>query len=135
MGCFNSGLQSYQKWTIGNDIRNMMLADEDIESQVKDKIFPIIAPENTNGDFIIYKREQYGKKTVKNGVYEDECTVAVIGISDNYDSAVALASKIDNALTGRHTLENGVKLNIMLQDSTEEFTDNKYVETLLFNIN
>ena len=53
MGCFNSGLQSYQKWTIGNDIRNMMLADEDIESQVKDKIFPIIAPENTNGDFII----------------------------------------------------------------------------------
>ena len=61
--------------------------------------------------------------------------MAVIGISDNYDSAVALASKIDNALTGRHTLENGVKLNIMLQDSTEEFTDNKYVETLLFNIN
>ena len=68
------------------------------------------------------------------GVYQDECEVAVVGISDNYDSAIALAAKIDNALTGGHTLENGVKIQITLVDSTETFEDDKYIETLIFSI-
>ena len=68
------------------------------------------------------------------GVYSDECEVAVLGISDNYDSAIALASKIDNALVGLHTLENGVKIQITLVDSTETYDDDKYIETLVFNI-
>ena len=67
------------------------------------------------------------------GVYEDECTLAVIAVSDNYDSAIALASKIDNALTGSHQFE-GYKLTIRLEDSSEVFEDNRYIETLLFNI-
>jgi hypothetical protein len=134
MGCYNTGLKSYQKWFIGNDIRALLLNDEEIVAQVKNKIFPLIAPESTVGDFIIYMRNKYSKTAVKMGVYQDECEVAVIGISDNYDSAVALATKIDNTLTGGHTLENGVKLQITLVDSTETFEDDKYIETLVFNI-
>ena len=68
------------------------------------------------------------------GVYQDECEVAVVGISENYDDAVALASKIDNALCGQHTLENGVRLQITLADSSETFDDDKYIETLVFKI-
>lgn len=134
MGCYNNGLGSYQKWFIGNDIRAMLLKDEDIVKQVKTNIFPLIAPETTNGDFIIYMRNKYSKSAVKMGVYQDECEVAVIGISDNYDSAIGLASKIDNALSGQHTLDNGVRIQITLVDSTETFDDDKYIETLVFNI-
>lgn len=134
MACYNTGLGSYQKWFIGNDIRAFLLNDEDIVKQVGENIFPLIAPETTDGDFIIYMRNRYSKSAVKMGVYQDECEVAVVGISDNYDSAIELASKIDNALSGQHTLENGVKLQIILSDSTETFEDNKYIETLVFNI-
>ncbi len=134
MACYNTGLGSYQKWFIGNDIRAILLKDEDIVSQVGTNVFPIIAPEKTQGDFILYVRNKYNKSVVKMGVYEDECEVAVVGISENYDSAIALASKIDNALSGRHTLENGVKIQITLADSTETFDDDKYIETLVFNI-
>lgn len=134
MACYNTGLGSYQKWFIGNDIRAILLKDEDIVSQVGTNVFPIIAPEKTQGDFILYVRNKYNKSAVKMGVYEDECEVAVVGISENYDSAIALASKIDNALSGRHTLENGVKIQITLADSTETFDDDKYIETLVFNI-
>lgn len=134
MGCYNNGLGSYQKWFIGNDIRTILLGDEEIVNQVNSNIFPLIAPENTVGDFVIYMRNKYNKTAVKMGVYQDECEVAVIGISDNYDSAIALASKIDNALSGLHTLENGVRLQITLADSTETFDDDKYIETLVFNI-
>ena len=134
MTCFNTGLQSYQKWFVGNDIRAMLLADEDIVAQVGQHIYPIVAAENTDGDFIVYSRQKYSKKTVQMGVYQDECEVAVVGVSDNYDNAIALASKIDNALTGKHTLASGMKVEILLADSTEIFDDNKYIETLLFTI-
>lgn len=134
MGCYNNGMQSYQKWYIGNDIRAILLADEDIVAQVGNHIYPLVAAENTDGDFIVYSRQKYSKKTVQMGVYQDECEVAVVCISDNYDNAIALASKIDNALTGKHTLASGTTVNILLADSTEVYDDNKYIETLLFTI-
>lgn len=131
---FNTGLNSYQKWFIGNDIRALLLKNEEIVNQVGSNVFPLIAPENTIGDFIVYMRNKYNKNAVKQGIYQDECEVAVVGISDNYDDALALASKIDNALTGLHTLDNGVRLMITLADSTETFDDDKYIETLIFTI-
>ena len=134
MGCYNTGFQSYQKWGIGNEIRAILLADADIAAQVGEHIYPIVAAENTVGDFIVYSRQKYAKKTVQMGVYQDECEVAVVAISDNYDSAVALAEKIDNALTGKHTISNGIRVDILLEDSSEVFDDNKYIETLLFSI-
>ena len=129
----NTALNSYQKWFIGNDIRSILLKDEEISKQVGTNIFPLIAPESTDGDFIIYVRNRYSKSFVKQGVYQDECEVAVAGISDNYDDAVALASKIDNALSGFHFF-NGVRLQMTLSDSTETFDDDKYIQTLVFNI-
>lgn len=134
MGCYNSNFQSFQKWNIGNVVRALLLENEDVVEQVSTNIFPLIAPEGTDGDFIVYMRERYGKSVVKQGVYEDDCELAVVAISDNYDSAIALASKIDNTISGKHTLENGVKLTILLKDSTETFDDNKYIETLVFTI-
>lgn len=134
MSCFNSGLQSYQKWYVGNDIRSILLADEEVNGQVGNHIYPLVAAENTTGDFIVYSRQKYAKSTVQMGVYQDECEVAVVAISDNYDSAIKLASNIDNALTGDHILPSGIKIRITLTDSTEVFDDNKYIETLLFTI-
>ena len=130
----NTALNSYQKWFIGNDIRDILLSDSGITEQVSaEHIYPLVAPENTKGDFIVYLRQKYSKDTVKAGVYSDDCEVAVIGISDNYDNAIALASKIDNALTGTHRIGEE-KLDILLIDSTEVFEDNKYIETLVFRI-
>lgn len=134
MGCWNIGLNSFQKWNIGNHIREILINDEQIIQQVNTNIYPIVAPENTDGDFIVYRRMSYGKNTVKNGVYQDTCEVALIAICDDYDKSVELASKIDNALSGKHILSNGFKFEIMLNDSTEMFEDNKFIQTLNFNI-
>lgn len=132
--CYNTGLQSYQKWFVGNDARAIMLADADIVAQVGSNIYPLVAAEGTTGDFIVYSRSRYGKKDVKMGVYEDECELSIVAVSDNYDKAIGLASKIDNALTGLHIVGEDIKLTFKLEDSTEVFEDNKYIETLLFSI-
>ena len=128
-------LDSCRKWYIGDAIRDMLLADTDVFEQVGNHIYPIVAAENTKGDFIVYLRQKYGRKYVKQGIYEDECEVAVIAISEDYDNAVKLASNIDAALAGTHTNdEDGCKVDILLTDSTETFEDNKYIETLIFSI-
>ena len=130
----NSALNSYRKWYIGNDIRDILLADEAVYNQVGNHIYPIVASENTVGDFIVYSRQEYSKTSVKQGVYQDDCKVAVVVVSDNYDNAIALADKIDAALTGTHTINEGVDIDITLFDSSETYEDNKYIETLLFSI-
>lgn len=131
----NTILKSYQKWKIGNDIREMLMGDEEIQKAVKGRIFPVVAPVETNGDFILYKREKYSKEWNKMGVHSDDCQISVTVISDNYDSATSIAQSIDNCLTGQHFIkDNSVRLNIDLIDSTEDFEDNKYFEVLLFRI-
>lgn len=126
---------AYHKWFIGNIIRAILLADDDIRAQVDENIYPLVAPENVKGDFIIYARDSYSKKKdMHTNIYQDECIVNLVAIADNYDNAIALASKIDNALTGTHISDEGERIIIELSDSTETFEDNKYLETLSFKI-
>ena len=123
-----------QKWFIGNTIRDILIDDSLVFEQVGNHIYPLVAPENTKGDFIVYLRQKYGRESVKQGIYEDVCEVAVIAISEDYDKAIELASNIDSALSGRHNLDSSCKIDITLVDSTETFEDNKYIETLVFSI-
>ena len=126
----NTVFNSFRKWYIGNDIRDILLSDSEITTRVGNHIYPIVAAEGTNGDFIVYIRQEYSKDSVKQGVYEDNCKVAVVAISESYDRAIALADKIDLA----HTNNKGEKIEIALADSTETYDDNKFIETLLFQI-
>lgn len=132
--CYNIGLNSYQKWNIGNIVRALLIEEPAIKEQIGLNIYPLIAPENVYGDFIIYRRHEYSKNSVKNGVYEDVCKLAIQAISDNYDNSILLASNIDNTLTGKHKLDDGTKVSIMLNDSEEQFIDGKYVQIMIFEI-
>lgn len=132
--CGNTILGSMQKWHIGNDVRTILLNNSEIVERVGNDIFPLVAPEGTEGAFIIYQRDKYTKTWGKMGVTEDTCHLLLIAIADNYDLALDLAELIDNALTGRHTNDFGENFTMNLIDSTEAFEDDKYVETLLFEI-
>lgn len=130
----NQALGSYQKWRVGNDIRKMLLDDNDIVALIGNKIFPLVAPENTIGDFIVYERQKYSKEITKMGVISDSCNIGLYIISDNYDNGVRLAELVDNALIGKYKNEDGVVLEISLENSSESFQDLKYVQYLLLNI-
>ena len=130
----NTGLGSFQKWRIGSIVREILLGNADLYALVGEDIFPIVAPEGTLGNFIVYRRDKYSKEYTKLGVVDDVCHLAVSAIADNYDTALDIAVLLDNTLTGKHTTSNGENFIMKLIDSTEDFGDNKYVETLLFEI-
>lgn len=123
------------KWFVGNDIREILLASPELREAVGEDIYPVIAPEGTDGEFILYQRDKYKKSYTKMGLYEEECHVALTIVADNYDRAVYIAYLVDSALQGTHTNDDtGCRITCELSDSTEGFDDNKYFESLVYSI-
>ncbi|WP_278723565.1 DUF3168 domain-containing protein [Bacteroides finegoldii] len=116
---------------IATEIRAILLSSEDIKEAIGEKVFPIIAPENTVGDFIAYQRDSYKQDSTKFGIYQQVPIVNVVAISENYDRSQHLASLIYDTLSGDFADPD---IHIELEDSTEDFIDNKYIQVLQFSI-
>lgn len=118
------------KFKIGTLIRKLIIEDEQINTLIGENIFPLIAPEDTQGSFIIYKRDEYSKNYTKDGIYRENCVIYITVVSDTYDEAQKIAIMINDLLEGY-----GQTFKIKLTDSTEDYEDNKFIQVLQFTIN
>ena len=105
------------KLAITTEIRSILLDSEEITSLIGKKIFPVVAPLKTEGDFIIYQRDGYKQEYTKMGVARQIPTVFVNAVSDDYDRSLQLASLIYEALEGQFSNPD---MTIHLEDSTED---------------
>lgn len=128
-------VKAFSKFKITNDIRKLLLGDTQIKSLVNNKIYPIVAPDGTTGDFIIYYRDAYGKDYTNFGVVNENCRVFIACISESYDNSINLIEKINDTIEGKHKNSNNYEYECRLIDSTEDFEDKKYIQILLFQIN
>ncbi|RGV49007.1 DUF3168 domain-containing protein [Bacteroides intestinalis] len=116
---------------ITTEVRTILLDNPNIVSLVEDKIFPVIAPDGTEGDFITYQRDGYKQTCTKYGVAEQIPYVNVAAVSDDYNCGQELASLIYDTLSGDF---RNPDIHIQLEDSTEDFIDNKFIQVLQFSI-
>lgn len=119
------------KLAVTTEVRGILLASDEIAKMIGDKVFPIVAPNETKGDFIIYQRDGYKQEFTKMGVVRQIPTVFVNAVSDDYDRSLRLASLIDEALSGSFSNPD---MTIKLEDSTEDYTDKKFFQVLQFSI-
>lgn len=127
-------VQAFTKFSITTDIRKLLIENVELQSIINNNIFPILAPEGTTGDFIIYYRDKYGKEYTNYGVSNEHCTVWIGAISDNYDRSQRIAELINEATEGKHKNTSGYDYECRLLDSTEDFEDKKYIQILVFEI-
>lgn len=120
-----------QKFKITTDIRSILLADERLTLLIKDKIFPVCAPKDTVGDFVLYKRDGYFIDRSKMGGALHDCQIYINIISGDYDRSQDIAELIFEILEGRFSDPD---MMIALIDSTEDYEDGKYIQVLLFSI-
>lgn len=116
---------------ITTEIRSILLASGEITAVIEEKVSPIIAPENTAGDFIVYQRDGFKQEYTQMGIASQSPLVNVTAVSDNYDRSQNLASLIYDTLSGDF---RDPDITIQLEDSTEDFIDNKYIQILQFLI-
>lgn len=123
-------LPAQSKFKISSVIRDLLLADEWIREAVSGKVYPLYADENTKGDFILYMRDEYSIDYTKIGESGHKCRVFVNIVSDNYDRGLDITERVYKTLQGDY--KDGMKIRMI--DSTEDATDKKYIQVLLFAI-
>jgi hypothetical protein len=116
---------------ITKEIRAILLESEIISLLIGDRVFPLMAPENTIGDYIVYQRDGYKQEYTKMGVASHYPVVFVTAVSEDYDRSNQLASAIYDTLSGSFSDPD---IRIELEDSTEDFIDKKYIQVLEFTI-
>lgn len=126
--------KAFTKFSITTDIRKLLIENVELKSIVNNNIFPILAPEGTTADFIIYYRDKYGKEYANFGIFNEHCTVWIAAVSDNYDRSQTIAELINEAVEGKHNNTSGYEYECRLIDSTEDFEDKKYIQILVFEI-
>lgn len=120
-----------EKFNISTEIRSILLSSEEIVSIVGDKIYPLVAPDGTDGDFILYQREKYIIERSKMGKAGQSCEVYVETVSEKYGRSKDLALLVFEALDGEFTDPD---MTIHLIDATEDYSDGKFIQVLLFSI-
>lgn len=119
------------KLKITTEVRSILLNSPEIFELIGERVFPLVAPADTDGDFIVYQRDGYKTEYTKMGRCIDKPMVYINTVSDDYDRSQDLASIVYELLEGDFESPN---MRIRLEDSTEDYADGKYIQVLLFSI-
>lgn len=84
----------------GNDIRDILLADEELSELVGTRIFPLVAPADTEGAFITYGMEKYDIMRTKFGAYDEIATFTYYIFSSDPDEALEIAEAFRRVILG-----------------------------------
>lgn len=124
------------KFSVCTLIRERLLNDEKIKELVGNKIFPIIAPEATEGNYIVYVRDEYSIDRTKTGIAFHNCIVFISCVSSSYDESQKIADAVFQCLDGRYKINTKAQnINaIEMIDSTEDYDGDVYIQTLSFSI-
>lgn len=115
-----------RKWYIGSWLRSKLI-------DICPNVFPVVAPENTKGDVIVYRRTSIERSQSHIGYYLDTVHYDIVIISDSYDKAAELGERVDDALSGTFN-EDGKRFVSHISGGYEDFQDGKYYNIIQFKI-
>lgn len=111
------------------EIRGVLLDDASIVEAVGDNVFPLVADEGTEGDYITLQRDGFIQDTTKMGVARRDPYVYVSVVSADSQRSQDIAGLVVKALEGRYT---DPEMEIRLEDDTEEYEAGKYIQVMKF---
>lgn len=119
--------------SIGKAIKSLLVSGLS-KTDVKNKIYPLIADEGTSFPFIIYRRNSITPESDKDYT-NDSAYIQIMIAANNYAESVDLAEKVRTSLIHKNgTIQTIPVEDITLEDGSEEFIDNTFVQNLIFKI-
>lgn len=111
-------------------IYSLLSSDSGLTEMVGNKIYPLVAEESVSYPFVIFTKETVEGNYNKDLLVYDTVTISVAIAAVNYFQTVQIAERV------RAILENyrdSYFLNILLENVTEEFIEDAYVQQLQFS--
>lgn len=113
-------------------INKLLQANPSLNNKVKGKIFPIISEADVESPFIVYRRTGLNPKYIKGGNIEDDITMEILAISNNYKESVEIAQLVRDTLEYKE-VEDTI---ITLSDASETYGEgDSFIQTIIFKIN
>ena len=111
----------------------MLEADAGIKSKVT-RIYPI-AVDTAKLPYIVYRRKALGVTPTKTGYPgADTAQIEVLCLTAQYSEGVELAESVRAALDCKSYGGDGIRVRgISLQDASEDWTDDAFVQELVFS--
>lgn len=116
-------------------IYELLSKDEDLKALVKDNIFPIAAPLETSGDFIVLARQEYKENRNNMLAHEEIATILLNVISTEYTKGLEILERVRSVLRDADFCPD-----IVFVDGEETITGwgdsgiTKYVQTITFEV-
>lgn len=120
-----------KKFLAIKDIFSLLSNDPTVQSHVGNKIYPLVAPQGTSGDFIAVQRDGYRREDTKMAIALQASVFFTTVVSEDYDRSLVIADAVYDALEGDHSQYG---LRIRMEDYGEEYVDSKYLQVLKFNL-
>lgn len=111
-------------------IYQLLISDSGLTAMVGDKIYPLVAEESVSYPFVIFTKESIEGNYNKDLLMYDTATISVVIAAANYFQTVQIAERV------RAILENyrdSYFFNILLDNVTEEFIEDAYIQQLQFS--
>lgn len=117
-------------------IRKFILDNKELMKVVKPtSIFPIVANANTKYPYIVMQRTGIRASYSKAGITEDNVTLEIIAISNDYSQSIDIAQLIRETIDGKRYRSDEIEIDdIEVESITEEFVDNAYLQRLVFSM-
>ena len=116
--------------SVNKHVYQLLSSDSGLTSMVDNKIYPLVAEESVTYPFVIFTKESVSGNYSKDFLVNDTVTISVVVAANNYFQTVNIAERI------RAILENyrdGYFLSILLDNVTEEFIEDAYIQQLQFS--
>lgn len=122
---------------IGKAISATLDSSQELKELVGSKIFPIIADNDTSFPFVVYKRTSLNSiNLTKDGCTEDSVSYEFTIVSTKYNESVDIANEIRKVMERPKIVHPLMTLyNNRLIQSTEEYSDNCFIQKLIFQSN
>ena len=118
-------------------IRRFLVENEEEQGLIDvNKIFPLIANADTTFPFIVFQRSNLMPIYTKDILTENQITMVIIVVSNDYIQSLDLANAVRHALEGNIYRDNDIVISAMKMESiTEETLEDAYIQRMVFTFN
>ena len=120
--------------SIGKVVYSILSSDNSLREIISNRIYPLIADEGTTFPFIIYSRIGIDQQSSKDST-DDEIRVLIQIAANNYQQSIEIAEIVRGILEHKNgTFSNLYIEDIILEDASEDWLDDSFIQNLNFNI-